>query len=298
MLELGVGADIFRSIGWIYLGLTLICVMLAIWLPKQLWLKSMAAIATLIGFGYAPVTSYFETVAKSEITKIKYDTAMMLFKERCSNAGEKIYKTVDDVQGVLLLKLRAKEINFADQFKLDDPFGAEGGAYGDDYIRLLLLSTEDLGYERLEKPRYKGFRYVDTIDPENASKRYRYSVRRTDLKSGLPEDKFPLDRQVLTSEPSRYGITYEDISTPQDRENWIAGSALRIIDLQSKETIAERIGYMVDQGLGNTAGGRSPWAFAYNTACPAFPQASGGGAMRVGNTRRFIFSVFKSKSGD
>jgi hypothetical protein len=45
---------------------------------------------------------------------------------------------------------------------------------------------------------------------------------------------------------------------------------LKVVDLQTKEVIAERIGYMMDVGQGNTSGGRSPWLFAADHACPTF----------------------------
>jgi hypothetical protein len=61
-----------------------------------------------------------------------------------------------------------------------------------------------------------------------------------------------------------------------------------VIDLQSNEVIAERIGYMVDRGQGVTAGGRSPWLLAAGAACPAFP---GQHAEQANQTARFVEKV-------
>ena len=87
---------------------------------------------------------------------------------------------------------------------------------------------------------------------------------------GFYTTQFVLDKVPVSSAPPRYGVTYDDISTQEEREYWIAGSSLRVIDLQTNHIIAERIGYMMDQGQGNTSGGRSPWLLAADNACPKF----------------------------
>jgi hypothetical protein len=82
--------------------------------------------------------------------------------------------------------------------------------------------------------------------------------------------EFVLDRVPASGALPRYGVTYDDISTREEREYWIAGSSLKVVDLQTNEVIAERIGYMVDWAQGNSSGGRSPWLRAANNACPDF----------------------------
>src|SRR5690606_29528976 len=79
-----------------------------------------------------------------------------------------------------------------------------------------------------------------------------------------------MDKRPAPASSPRYGVTFEDISTRQEREYWIAGSSLKVIDLQTGEVIAERIGYMYDWAQGSKAGHRSPWLFAADNACPAF----------------------------
>jgi hypothetical protein len=82
--------------------------------------------------------------------------------------------------------------------------------------------------------------------------------------------EFVLDRIPAPGAAPRYGVTYDDISTREEREYWIAGSSLKVVDLQTNEVIAERIGYMMDWAQGSRAGGRSPWLFAADNACPDF----------------------------
>jgi hypothetical protein len=91
----------------------------------------------------------------------------------------------------------------------------------------------------------------------------------------------------------RYGVTYDDISTREERDYWIAGSSLKVIDLPTNEVMAERIGYMMDRGQGDRGGGRSPWLFAKNNACPQFPAAPDGHVVQANQTRDFVVKTLK-----
>ena len=62
--------------------------------------------------------------------------AQAMFAERCKTAGEKIHRTVEDVEGVYLMKVRPNAMNYGDQFALTDPFGDDVG--GDGYIMSFL----------------------------------------------------------------------------------------------------------------------------------------------------------------
>jgi hypothetical protein len=91
-------------------------------------------------------------------------------------------------------------------------------------------------------------------------------------------------------------VTYDDISTREERGYWIAGSSLRVIDLQTNEVMAERIGYMMDRGQGNNSGGRSPWLLAARTACPRFPTDPGGHTYQTDQTREFAEKTLRTCS--
>jgi hypothetical protein len=68
-----------------------------------------------------------------------------------------------------------------------------------------------------------------------------------------------------------------------------------VIDLETNEVMAERIGYMMDRGQGNNSGGRSPWLFAVDNACPNFRPSDVAGisatVYRHGQTRKFVAKV-------
>ncbi|SMC23201.1 hypothetical protein SAMN02745857_01577 [Andreprevotia lacus DSM 23236] len=206
--------------------------------------------------------------------KQKRDEAIALYEKHCQQAGEKIYRTVDHVQGLFLFKLRPKKTNFQDQFVLDDPYGHDTG--GDGYIKNFLMEKKNGSL--LDE--VGGYGYVDAIDP-NDGLRYRYTAYLDqpwlrDKKYAEWVRNFSLHKELAPNAPlPRYGVTYDDISTREDREHWIAGSSLKVIDLQTHEVMAERIGYMVDLGLGSLNGGRSPWLIAAGNACPKFPVVFG-----------------------
>ncbi|WP_139826259.1 hypothetical protein [Derxia lacustris] len=207
--------------------------------------------------------------------RIRSETAYAMWQERCKKSGEFIYRTVDEVEGVYLLKVRPEELNFGNQFELSDPYGKDMG--GDGYIKSFLRNSYRRGKEAPESkesfPRL-GYHYVEA-EEQNNGKLYRYTGRidepwKTNSAALEGYTRFALTATPASNRTARYGLTYEDISTREEREYWIAGSLLRIIDLQTNEVIAERIGYMVDLGQGNRAGGRSPWLFAADHACPDF----------------------------
>ena len=229
--------------------------------------------------------------------------ARTLFQQRCNTAGETIKRTVEDVDGLLLLKIRSRNINYSQQLVLDDPYGKD--LTGDGYIEGFLGAHHDLpGHiERAEGriaplQRQVGYMYVDASDPKDG-KRYRYTgfIEQPGLKD--PRYLKGYFRVVLVSSPTsepapRYGVTYEDISTADDRRYWIAGSSLKVIDLLRNEVIAERIGYMMDPGQGADGGGRSPWLMAAAHACPAFKGRRAVSAQR-GQTVRFVEKVLRPR---
>jgi hypothetical protein len=254
-----------------------------------------------------------QSTATAERQRSRLQVAEAMFQERCKTAGEKIYRIVDNVDGIFLMKTRPKKGNFDDQFELSDPYGHDIGGKG--YIETFLLPRNAKGSLTYKDPVKNGYHYVEAFDPEDGI-RYRYTgakkaVGRMDanapnVKIDLARDpsfdlniyEFVIDRMPALGSSPRYGVTYEDISTHQDREYWIAGGKIKVIDLQTNEAIAERIGYMMDRGQGNTSGGRSPWLLAERHACPSFPTTPGGQPFKMRTTRNFVEQVLRIKQGN
>ena len=228
--------------------------------------------------------------------------ALAMWQERCKGSGEFIHKTVDNVDGLLLINVRATT-NFDDQFRLDDPYGHD--VTGDDYILNFLRGAH-------RNPNYKtpvgfppriGYSFVEARSPKDGQL-YRYTGRfeepwqtnKSYLKGYI---RFVMDKAPIAASTARYGVRFDDISTREEREFWIASSSLKVIDVRTREVLAERIGYMVDLAQGSRAGQRSPWLFAADNACPNFyrnysvPVSTPGFSVQTGQTLDFVAKTLK-----
>ncbi|HRF13311.1 MAG TPA: hypothetical protein PLR37_14530 [Candidatus Accumulibacter phosphatis] len=242
----------------------------------------------------------------------RLQTAEAMFQERCKKAGVTIHRTVENVEGVLLMKLRPRKDNYDDQFALDDPYGRDLG--GEAYIQTFLRGSYQAntrGTPAPGSPPRLGYLYVEAVDFKDG-KRYRYTgsvkavgrkdVTAENVRRALAVDPaydlniyaYVLDKVPAPDPAPRYGVTYDDISTREEREYWIAGSSLRVIDLNTHEVMAERIGYMMDRGQGSDAGGRLPWLLAADHACPAFAPRHGA-TSQMFKALDFTESVLKPK---
>jgi len=251
--------------------------------------------------------------AELAVQRQRLEVAEAMFQERCKTAGEKIHRTAENVEGVLLMKLRPSDINYGNQFAMDDPYGSDLG--GDGYIVSFLRGSHQAntrGTPRPGAPPRIGYLFVEAVDPTDG-KRYRYTgsvkaVRRKDVNAenvrrALAENPaydlnvyaYVVDRAPAPGAAPRYGITYDDISTREEREYWIAGSSLRVIDLKTGEVMAERIGYMMDRGQGATWGGRAPWLLAANHACPGFGTTRHAAAAQGRQAQDFAEKVLKPR---
>jgi hypothetical protein len=227
------------------------------------------------------------------------ELAARIFEQRCQSAGEKIYKKIDDVDGIFLLKMRPDKINFSNQYALDDPYGRDFN--GDAYIRSFLRGFYGNNYgvpdnPKPDAPAHLGYRYVDAVD-KNDGKRYRYIAivdqpGLVDPSYAKDYRRFVLKRSVAEAPAPRYGVTYEDISTKEDRDYWIAGSSLKVVDLKTNEIVAERIGYMYDPQQGASTGGRAPWLIAANYSCPSFGTRHGSSSQAL-QSETFVGKVLK-----
>lgn len=243
-------------------------------------------------------------IDKNSAVAAKKINSIDFFKERCKSSGFKFFRSANNVEGILLLKVRPRDINYDDQFKMDDPYGHDLG--GDGYIMSFLRGSYQANTGGRSAapgdPERVGYNFVDVIDPLD-HRRYRYTgeVREHEVEAGPisgPKRKFlttefVMDRKLATHSAPRYGVTYSDISTREDREFWIAGSSLRVIDLENNEVIAERVGYMIDLQQGSQAGMRSPWLIAAENACPGFGRGSYSRQAR--QTQDFVEQVLHPK---
>lgn len=296
---------LLTGIGAAYWLVMLVAAGMALWLPKRWWMKGACAAAVLAAFIVPIATRVTEQRQEIDAAQSRLADAMTRFEMRCKNAGEKISRTVDGVEGVVWMRWRNETLNFAKQYELDDPYGQD--CIGEGCIKELLRIGKGIKLQTANaKLHERGYLFVETRDPRDG-RLYRYTGqmkpiwkpeaiekyrRETGRELGPDNYRFTLEREPIESYTARYGITWEDISTSDDRDYWIAGGSLKVVDLRSNEVVAERIGYMVDRGQGSTAGERSPWSFARDNACPALVDPAGE-PTRVGFTKRFAWLVLQ-----
>jgi hypothetical protein len=268
------GFDVlFQAAGWLYILATLAAMAFAVWVASRWWTKLIAAVSVFLIFAAYPYAVVRKEQETQRAQQERYARAKALFGERCKSAGETVLQTVSGVAGVLLMKARPKEINLDDQYRMDDPFGAD--CHGEECIADLLQITEGKDLNASLSSRLSSrLSFVDFVDPID-NKRYRYTG------SIVPEAKhrLTLKRTPTDAEIPIVGISWEDISSREDRDYWIAGGSLKVVNTKTGQILGERRGFMIDRAQGNRDGGRSPWAFAYDNACPKFPTVSDGRAV-------------------
>jgi hypothetical protein len=183
--------------------------------------------------------------------------AWAYFKKLCDEkSGEKIYKTFVGVKSVLVVKPlpAATEKDLFDQYWYGDPYS---NASTGDRARLAAARLTYRDAPIAQGKRGNGFDFVESDDSQNPA-----SGRRLVKYSFSPSQRQVQSQELATSPVSRFGISWEDISTPEGRRYWVAGSRLSIIDLTNGTIVAERIGFLIEGGFGSRAGQRRPWQTA------------------------------------
>jgi hypothetical protein len=191
--------------------------------------------------------------------------AWTYFKKLCDEkAGHKIYKTFTGVESVVVLKPLppATEKELYDQYWYGDPY-TNATPWSERGVTAALRLT---GLFKNTRGGQVGLNFVEYPNDE-AGNRF-YVLRRIDK----PPYELRSEADRITS---RFGVSWEDISTPEDRKYWVAGSRLRVIDLTDTSIVAERIGYLIEPGFGSGGGTRRPWLNARGSRT-TFPPLENG----------------------
>jgi hypothetical protein len=228
----------------------------------------------------------------------RYAPAKARFDELCKSAGARILDSAENVDGILLMKIRAPSA--PSDWK--DPTWA-GAALspvesGDAYVLSFLLDEDMPNHPGDVRGRLthrigtglRGYRYVDYFSPVDGT-RYRYTAV-PEQSSGVNRliPKMILRRTATDAPSPRYAVTYEDNVDPVLRRMWIAGTTLRVIDTYKNRVMAEKLYWRFDTGLGN-ADKRSPWGLANACDSTFTPDTAA-------QTRQFVDQVVKPKQGD
>jgi hypothetical protein len=164
-----------------------------------------------------------------------------------TEAGEFIYKTVENVEGITLLRPRVKaNYEYSHLFAFEDPFGFEAGPAffvspgGYTYYETASNSIE-------QGPTYTRYFGYDGRSPET------------------------LQSANEAQRKSRYGYTWRGVVRPHDRENGIGGGEVILVDLETNDVLAVHRGYAqfrMDERMGLLKAG-------WQKRCPSI-QATGG----------------------
>lgn len=281
-LDLTAFGSLLRGVGVLYWLLVLVVLFLSLKSARG-WRSGLWRAAIVLVVMVGPVGAYvWSLYQKQQATKARISAATARFEERCKSAGEKIYRKVSNVDGVLLLNVRPKVSGseYADANWPDAALPRE--LSGDDYLRTFLFweHREDKrnrrGYLNNKPSDLPGYRFVDVKKADGAITRYHLD---------LASETAQLTRGVLHGQPARYAVSFLNFFKSEDRAYWIAGTKVVVTDTATNEVLAEKTWYSLERGQGDINGFRSPWLFAQS--CPSV--AGEGGSV----TRFFVDQVLQ-----
>jgi hypothetical protein len=185
-------------------------------------------------------------------------SAKQYFDALCkAEAGDFIYKTVEDVEGIYQIRPQATSYEGGDdrmdRFVMEDPYGYRQWLSDRPHLHFADAARAYEFFETSAAGRLSGTGRVeqtpdpDTIGPNPKGKYYRYF--------GTPPFNMKNSRrEAHTDLTSRYGYYWRGIPRPHDRELAIAGGELIILDLQSNEILAIHRGFNLNGKARNPTG--------------------------------------------
>ena len=187
----------------------------------------------------------------------RYEPAKARFDQLCQNAGEKIYRTADNVDGILLLKVRGDDEKYQDNSynpRKDQMW--EDAAVESEFDREAYIEEFLLPYTS-SFPRYI---YADVLQKNGLV--IRYSRQKED-------QNWVMDQQPTPHPRARYAVTYENDISWENRKHWIAGTTIKIIDTKTNELMAEKTMYAFVPALGYSELDQNPNPWGRGMRCPS-----------------------------
>ncbi len=190
--------------------------------------------------------------------------AVAHFERRCATAYITYYKAVPPQDGVFIMK-PAQTPTFhqlADQYWMGDPVDMPDTP--DQEAKGLLYRQKSLPKGSRDANQRGGFDFVEAPGHDSSEMWIRFRLVPDGRKDYNGYDLNEVKGETANSRRSRYGYTWDDISTPEDRKYWVAGGRLRVVDLETGEVVAERVGYVFERYFGATSStfNQSPWRSA------------------------------------
>jgi len=237
------------------------------WVKKRIWLLPIPGLVVLVVFLVIP---YFLQKERDEqelqrLQQVRaereawrkryYEPAKARFDQLCQNAGEKIYRTADNVDGILLLKVRGDDEKYLSNNNPRKDQMWEDAAMESDSGREAYIS-EFLPSSTRSFPRYA---YVDVLQKDNSIIRYSTHREKRD---------WIIDTQPNPHPRARYAVTHENDVSWENRKHWIAGTTIKVIDTRTNELMAEKTMYVFVPALGYSELEQNPNPWGRGERCP------------------------------
>ena len=296
--------DIFRFIFFAFWGGVLFLLVI-VWgvvykcsEPGKAWRNNIIATVVVLGgvlaWIFIPSADERRLNREAEIRRQNRLKSRAVFEELCKTAGEKIYRTADNVEGVTLLKVWDRESAHSEEklwkyAGLPEQYGKD--SYIEGFLKWrvkiitkgnekyddVLFSPEDQNHPYILQGRYS---YVDVKQKNGTFLRYT-------LGDNLNQNYRMISN--FTKSPARYAVTFENPVVPEEREHWIAHTRATVIDLQDNTVMATKDWYSFESQQGY--GSYTMWITA--TICPNPGRSSTSYPIRL-----FIGDVLKPKPGE
>lgn len=202
-------------------------------------------------------------------------SAKEYFQALCkAEAGEFIYKTAENVEGIYQIRPRKRAISeeLRDRYIMEDPYGYTES----EHENPAFIYTGPGKYQFLEVPvRGERKRF-----PEYDRKYYHESI----FVVAQPGDRIArffdndgrtfksLKKEYGANLKAQYGYTWREIKRPRDREHTIVGGELILLDLRTNEILGIRRGFIRS---GNVRNVRSGIQWEIGEVCPVLTDRPG-----------------------
>ncbi|MDH5640923.1 MAG: hypothetical protein OEY28_06480 [Nitrospira sp.] len=182
-------------------------------------------------------------------------TPEQYFDHLCkTEAGEFIYKTVENVEGLYMMRPRkvATDYELEHLYALEDPYGYENWEAtnpGPAFVHPSRFKFLEMPIADRAEPPWRKDHLHPSVMPSPAG----VTIQRYFGYDGRNQKS--LEKEYDVKSKSQFGYTWRGITRPHDRELGIAGSELIILDLQRNEVLAVRRAYIKSGDVRNKVTG-------------------------------------------
>ncbi|OAM31526.1 MULTISPECIES: hypothetical protein [Eikenella] len=223
--------------------------------PQLIFLPGLVVAGLLYAVGQVEKMQERQEAAAEEAEwRQRYEPAKARFDQLCRNAGEKIYRTAEDVDGILLLKVRGDDEKYQDSFynprkdQMWEDAAIESESKREEYVASFLPYYSSVHYDN-----------VDVLQKDGSIIRYSGNWSRYAK---------PFDQETNPRHPARYAVTYENDVSWENRKHWIAGTTIKVIDTKTDELMAEKTMYVFVPALGYSKLEQNPNPWGRGDRCP------------------------------